>query len=347
MTLADLLNSDMTTLARYARRGFDWWVRELAELLPQGLLPAGMIKRRQLAAWHRYESGEVIPASTRGADTVVIPRALCLARTLTLPRLPEADLRALITLDADRIMPVPADSIVLGIRIAGPASAPDTLPGTVAVPNTVSVQVGALPLAEAHRIIDALAAAGIAPAHIGPLDAEGQQLDVDFAPALRGAGLLALRPAVARFWWIMVAVLVLATIGTAILRDHQQVERLQALVDAQAPALNVARRIEDRLQGNARQVTALDQRRAGQQPLRLMAKLGGALPPQAWVQRFEWDGRELRLSGYAAPGVNVVTALKASGAFAGVRANRAETVSETETGRPFDLVVSTAEGKAP
>ncbi len=347
MTLADLLNSDMTTIARLARRGFDWWVRELAELIPESLLPAGMIRRRHLAAWHRYEGGEVIPASTRGVDTVVIPRALCLARTLTLPRLPEADLRALIMLDADRIMPVPADSIVLGIRIAGPASAPDAQRDAVGVPNTVSVQVGALPLAEARRITDALAAAGLAPAHIGPLDAEGQRLDVDFAPALRKAGLLAPRPAVARFWWAVVAVLVLIINGTAILRDRQQVERLQALVDAQAPALNVVRRIEDRLQGNARQVTALDQRRAGQQPLRLMAKLGGALPPQAWVQRFEWDGKQLRLSGYAARGVNVVSALKASGAFTGVRANRAETASETETGRPFNLVVSTAEGKAP
>lgn len=332
MNLSELLNSDMTTLARLARGGFDWWVREL-----EGLLPAGLIKSRNLVAWHRYEHGEVVAASRRGTDTVVIPRALCLTRTLTLPRMPEADLRALITLDADRIMPVPADTIVLGIRTIGPGTAPDTL----------AVQVGALPLAEAHRIAAALTAAGIAPAQVGPLDAEGQRLDFDLAPGLRQAGLLPQRPAVARFWWAAVAVLVLVNIGTAVLRDQQQVDRLQALVDAQAPALTAVRRIEDRLQGNAKQVGTLNQRRDAQQPLRLMAKLGGALPPQAWVQRFEWDGKQLRLSGYAAPGVNVVSTLKASGLFTGVRASRTETVAETETGRPFDLVLSAAAEKTP
>jgi len=332
VNLSQLLNSDMTTLARLARGGFEWWLGEL-----ESLLPAGLIKRRSLTAWHRYEQGEVTPASARGTDTVVIPRALCLTRTLNLPRMSDADLRALIALDADRIMPVAAESIVLGIRTIGPGAAPDTL----------AVQVGALPLAEARRIAEALAAAGIAPAHVGPLDADEQALDFDLAPAMRQIGLLPPRPATARFWWAAVAVLVLAMIGTAVLRDRQQVERLQALVDAQAPALTAVRRIEDRLRGNAGQVTALNQRRDAQQPLRLMAKLGGVLPPQAWVQRFEWDGKQLRLTGYAAPGVNVVSTLKASGLFTGVRASRTETASEAETGRPFDLVLSAAGEQAP
>lgn len=334
MNLSELLSSDMTTLARVARGGFDWWVRELA-----GLLPAGLVKGRSLAAWHRYEDGAVTPASQRGVDTVVIPHALCLVRTITLPRMPDADLRALIALDADRIMPVPADAIVIGTRTLG-ASAP----GSSAAPDTLMVQVGALPIAQARMIAAAIAEAGLTPAHVGPLDPSGERLDFDLAPALRQAGLLPQRARTAQFWWGAVAVLALVNIGTAVLRDEQQVLRLQALVDTQAPALNAVRRIEDRLRGNARQVIVLGQQREAHQPLRLMAKLGGALPPQAWVQRFEWDGRQLRVSGYAAPGVNVVSALKASGLFAGVRASRAEAVAETETGRPFDLVLTTGEG---
>jgi hypothetical protein len=47
MTLSELLNSDMTTLARMARGGFDWWLRELEDLLlrprprsgPEGVAP--------------------------------------------------------------------------------------------------------------------------------------------------------------------------------------------------------------------------------------------------------------------------------------------------------------------
>ncbi len=328
MTLSELLDTDMTTLARMARSGFDWWIRELEDLLP-----AGLVRSRNLTAWHRYEHGAIIAASRAGADALVIPGELCLVRTITLPRLPPADIAAMITLDADRIMPVPADSVVIGIRTLGPAE--DAGGGT----EMLRVQVGALPIVRAREIAAAAREAGVAPAQVGPLDAAGERLDFDLAPAMRVAGLLPPYPAVARLWWAVVAVLVLVNVGTAVLRDQQQVARLQALVDAQAPALMAVRRIEDRVIGNARLVSALNTRRAAHQPLRLMAKVGAALPQRAWVQRFEWDGKSLRLSGYAAPRVNVVAALKASGLFASVRASRSDTVTESGTGWPFDLVL--------
>ena len=336
MNLSELLNSDMTTLARLARSGFDWWLREL-----EGLLPAGIVRGRSLTAWHRYEHGAVTAASRAGVEALVVPGELCLVRTLTLPRLSQTDLAALIALDADRIMPVPAESVVIGIRTMGPADEA----GSGA--DMLRVQVGALPIVRAREIAEAAEAAGVTPAQVGPLDASGERLDFDLAPAMRKAGLLPPRPAVARFWWSVVAVLLLVNIGTAVLRDQQQVERLQGLVDAQTPALTAVRRIEDRVIGNARVVQALNARRAAHQPLRLMAMVGGALPEKAWVQRFEWDGKSLRLAGYAAPGVNVVSVLKASGLFASVRASRSEAVAETETGRPFDLVLTPrAEGGA-
>lgn len=336
MTLSELLNSDMTTLARMARGGFDWWLREL-----EGMLPAGLVRSRSLTAWHRYEHGAVIAASRAGVDTLVIPSELCLARTLTLPRLPQADLAAMIALDADRIMPVPADSIVIGIRVLGPA---DDAGGAA---DIVRVQVGALPITRAREIAEAARMAGVAPARVGPLDAGGDQLDFDLAPAMRSAGLLPPRPAVARMWWAVVALLVLVNLGTAVLRDQQQVARLQRLVDAQAPALSVVRKIEDRVIGNARAVRSLNARRAAHPPLQLMANLGSVLPQRAWIQRFEWDGKTLHLAGYAAPGVNVVQSLKASDLFASVRPSRAEAVAETGSGRPFDLVlIPRAEGGA-
>lgn len=336
MTLSELLNMDMTTLARMARSGFDWWVREL-----RGLLPAGLVRDRSLTAWHRYEHGAVIVAGSAGADTLVIPQELCLVRGLTLPRLPQADLAAMIALDADRIMPVAADSIVIGIRIVGPVE--EAADGT----ELVRVQVGALPIVRAREIAEAARVAGVSPAQVGPIDATGERIDFDLAPAMRQAGLLPQRPAVARFWWAVVAVLVLVNIGTAVLRDQQQVARLQALVDAQAPALNAVRRIEDRVIGNARVVQALNLRRTEQPPLRLMAIVNSAMPGRSWIQRFEWDGKALRLSGYAAPGVKVVSTLKTSGLFASVRASRAEAVAESETGRPFALVLTPRKEPAP
>lgn len=334
MNLSELLNSDMTTLSRQARQGFDWWLREISALVPANLLPAGLGGAQRLTAYHRLESGDqLIVATTNGVDTLVIPRELCLVRHLTLPRMSDADLRALVEIDSDRILPLAADTVVTGMRNTGPA----------AQEGMVDVVIGAAPLAWARSIAAKLIDAGIEPYRIGPLHADGESLEFDLGPAMRKAGLLPARPPVARFWWTAVAVLALVNVGVAILRDSQQVSRMQELVDSQSTALGAVRRIEDRLRDNARKVEALRNKREQQQPLRTLARLGAAMPQQSWIQHLEWDGAKIRVSGYAAKDVNAVAAVKASGAFSGVRASRAEALAETVAGQPFDFSASLQE----
>ena len=207
----------------------------------------------------------------------------------------------------------------------------------------IDVVVGALPLERAQRIAEQLAEAELAPRRIGPLDAAGERLAFDLAPAMRAAGLLPPRQRVAPFWWGAVAALVLLNIGVAVLQDQRQVNRAQELVDAQAPALGVVRRIEDRLRDNAGMVTNLAAKREQQQPLRVLARLSAVMPQASWIQHFEWDGKQIRVSGYAAKGVNVIAAIKASGVFAKVRASRSEALAETAAGAPFDFSAALAE----
>lgn len=325
MNLTELLNSDMTTLTRAAQQGFEWWLRELRGLVPARLGGVG----RPLAAFHRLgPADEVIAASAGTADTLVIPEDICLVRHIALPAMREADLRALVELDADRILPVAASALVIGVRPGGPSALHA---------DQIDVAVGALPLARAQRIAHHLADAGIAPRRIGPLDASGEHLAFDLAPAMRAAGLLPQRPPVARFWWIVVGVLIAVNLIVAVVRDQQQVNEAQAIVDAQAPALGAVRRIEATLARNATLITTLRTRREHQQPLRVLARLGGALPAKSWVQRVEFDADRLQVTGYAARDVNPIAAIKASGAFSGVRAGRADALGETATGKAFSF----------
>lgn len=329
MNLSDLLQSDMTTLAGYARAGWRWWIDELTAMLPRQ-----WVRSESLTAWHRVERDRVVVASDPSADVVIVPAEMCLVRHIVLPRMALRDLVALVDLDLDRIMPLERDTIVTGVAIAGPGPQPDT----------IAVRVGAMTRKDASEIATALLAAGITVGRLGPLANDEQTLSFDLAPAMRAAGLLPPRSQARRFWWSLVAILVLANVGIAILRDRQQVDHLQALVDAQDPALMVVRRIEDRLHGNAQMVEALDARRRKHQPLRVLAALYASVPDAAWVQRMEWDGEKLRVSGFAGQGTNVVAAFKQSGAFVAVRANRAETIAVTQAGKPFDLSAQLRQG---
>ena len=328
MNLTELLNADMTTLSRWARQGFDWWIGELRTLLPARLMGSA----QRLRAFHRLEkNGSIHVSSDPNADTLVLPADMCFVRHLQLPPMSEADLLALVTLDADRIMPVSADEIVVGVRRIGPS----------ATPGLLDVVAGCLPLSRARSMAAAIEAQGLAPAHIGPLTPDDEQaLTFDLAPALRKAGLLPQRPAVARVWWTAAAVLLLINLGIAALREQQQVNQLQDLVTSQSTALGAVRRIEDRLRLGTASIERLRARREKQQPRRTLAVLERVLPQTCWVQRMEWDGAKARVAGYCAEGANPVAAVKASGAFAFVRASRAESLAQTYSGKPFDFNAS-------
>jgi hypothetical protein len=62
------------------------------------------------------------------------------------------------------------------------------------------------------------------------------------------------------------------------------------------------------------------------------------------VQRFAWDGKVVRLSGYKRDGTDVIGALRKSPYFKDVRAANAEAMAEVPTGQPFDLSATVRQG---
>ncbi|MBL7373439.1 hypothetical protein INQ23_29410, partial [Escherichia coli] len=75
---------------------------------------------------------------------------------------------------------------------------------------------------------------------------ESQPSPLDFAPALRSAGLLARRRSATPLLWGLVAVLLLFNITMAIWRDAARVAQLEQIVAEQQPAAGIAQAIARR-----------------------------------------------------------------------------------------------------
>ena len=168
MSTPRILDADMATLARWGRTGFDWWVEELRAMIPlrlqRSLNPGPAVVARiegdRLALFRRGRQVE----RGRGAMTAAMALApnQVLVREVRLPALGSADLRRLITLEADRLMPFPAGSALIDFD-AGPR-------GT---DGQQLVVIAALPLARAEAVFAAARAADLAVGRIGVANAGG------------------------------------------------------------------------------------------------------------------------------------------------------------------------------
>jgi hypothetical protein len=99
-------------------------------------------------------------------------------------------------------------------------------------------------------------------------------------------------------------------------RDMNDVARLRAQADAQQPAFESVSALRQRvLTEDARRRVLLSLARDND-PLRLLNALTQALPPGAWVQRLEWNGKVVHLVGYKSGDIDIPAVLRGSGEFA-------------------------------
>ena len=326
MTLSDLLNSDVSTLSRLARDALDWWLQELRSLLPTG---------------SRGRSGPVIVIDADNAiraEGAVPPRATVaiaddafLERRISMPAMSANDIRQVVGLDSERYFPMPAGSIMVDAAIASRGAGDATM----------QVDLAALPLARAQLIAEAVAQAGIVPMQlVVARDGGGVDPRFDFAPLFRAEGLIAARDNRAARWWAVVAFLFVANVAVLIWRDQARVDQVQAMVDAQRPSVDAARRISARLRQGERLAANAGLRRRTHDVLGDLAAIGSALPADAWVQRYVWDARSLRLTGYVAARSDLVPALRRVPGVASVKSSDGETVAETGASQPFDVTLT-------
>lgn len=337
MRTGTLLDADMATLGRQLANATTWWLDELGGMLPGSTKGkrtkiSGLVVNYGIDGALRLE-GVLSPLQadpdrrTPRAATILLPETHCLVRHVTLPAMRQADLRKLVTLDLDRLMPFAPDT----------AYADATVTDLPVADGKVDVAIAALPKAKIRAIHAQSLEAGLAPRALGVADETGATLLFDFLPALAADGVATRTASGAGFWWGLVVALFALNCAALIFRDVDRVSQLAALVELQKPSADAARRLAKRLADDTTTRTELLARREQDNALAALGYVTRTVPNGAWIQRYSWTGETLRLAGYKQANVDVVAALRKSGAFAAVRASTSDVAAESATGQPFDV----------
>ncbi|MEP9360941.1 PilN domain-containing protein [Sphingomonas sp. KR3-1] len=327
-----LLDADMRMIGQWLLQGWQWWSDEIRALIPARLQRSSMRELPRFivcdGALAPARPGQRVAVPGPGARvTLVVPAADCLVRTITRPALGDRDLHRMLAFEADALLPIPVASVVLAARIEGAADAP----------GLVRVRIAGLPIAAAHAIAEAAEAADVVPVAVVVEQPQPQPAPLDFAPAMRAAGLLARQRSATPLLWVLVAVLLLLNLAMAIWRDAAHVAQFERIVAEQQPAVGIAQAISRRGEQDRRLVARSLALRRARDPLDVLAAVSASLPTGTWLQRLAWDGEAVRLTGYRPERADVATALRRSGRFVGVRSMGESAEAAMPTGQPFDL----------
>ncbi len=333
MSEQSILNADMTTVGGWLADGLRWWVAQLESMMPEALRGARL--KRYWCVTPDNELVEVSDDDTHAIDPDVARSATgplgfasshCIVREIELPAMSAADLAKMIALDADRIFPLPVETLlVCGARQSD----------GVASEGRMIVKVGAIRRDTVSTALERALAARYRTDRI-VLAPESPGALLDATASATAAGLIVSQSTSRAGWWTVVLFLFALNLGLLIWRDQARVDAAAALVDAQAPGVAAARTIAQRITTFQQSAELLVRKRERQDAIRALEAVTRALPEQAWVQRYAWDGAAIRVSGYKRAGVDVASTLRKQG-FSDVKSNNADASAELPTGQPFDI----------
>lgn len=346
MNIKDILNADLPTVVRWARRGFSWWVEELSHVLPVSWRKHFSAQREVVAEFtergvtFRGRSGHVIEPSVlstrdRANVQIVVPLQRVLTRVLEFPLLPMNDIRRMVALDVDRLTPFRQ----------GTAYFDTELIRRDADKGRQQILLGVLPKEAAGDFLSRAEELGVIPVAFGVSGGAGSNTHFDFLPALRAEGGVLGARARLPYWWIAVAFLMVLNVALLSYRDSADVDSLQQIVDSQAGPVAVAMRLRTKVEAEAARRAALVEHLKKSSPLHVIDAVTKALPLNAWTQTFEWNGQTVHLVGYSNGPADLLRALESSPSLHNARTTSQEPAIRQATMQPFD--VSADAGKGP
>ncbi len=315
MSLAELLDTDVAGFGGRLKQGVIWWLDELGDLAKP--LTGGGVAKIPLLLAERQADGQFLILREGRPDAVytsedrslrvaiVLPAEAVLVHHLWRPPLAERDLQRLIALDLDRLTPFPADAVYSDVRVLGDVDAN----------GHRRVRLAVAPRAQVDALLIHATAAGLEPTTAVSLQEEEV---IDFRPAMRAAGVLGPQPRPYLIWSI-IALLLALNIAVAIWRDSQATSALETAVASQEPLVSQIRALRQQTASLQAQAVHQAAARGAGEPLRVLDGLSRALPSAAWVQRLNWDGAVVRVTGQQTEGVDVIGALRHDPMFTEVR----------------------------
>lgn len=345
MNVKDILNADLETLARWMRRGFDWWIDELWQAIPAQWRVRFSARRDVIAELagsdvvFRGKTGAPIDGaalSRRERDHVqlVVPMTQILTRVVDFPLLPMTDVRRMVALDIDRLTPFHADAVVFDTELLR----------RDADRGRQQILLGVMPKVAAGRAIARAQELDLMPVSLGAFSGTGSNAHFDFLPAFDGGGGLGARARLP-YWWAAVVVLLILNFWLIAYRDSAELDSLKQIVDSQAAPVEVALRLRDKVDAEAERRAALLERRQATSSLHVLDAVTKAVPANAWTQTFEWNGQTVHLAGYSSGPADMLKALESSPYLHNARSMSHDALPAKTSGtQPFDVSVDTGKG---
>jgi general secretion pathway protein L len=336
MNAKELMNMDLEQAVQLLLRGWRWWLDELLAMLPQNWRERFTRRSHHVAelrgnglVYRNEESGQVLQVKPRGAIKALMPPDQVLVREMDLPLLPMSDVRRMIALDIDRLTPFQPEQVFFDAEIA--ARDPEA--------GRQQVTLGVASRASVEAFLENMRTRSLEPAAIGVAPRHGSSTPgFDFLAAMRDAngGDVAQRRSL--YWWVGAAVLLIVNLALLSYRDSSNLDQLRQTVETQQGPVGVAMRTRERVDREAARRAALLASRTKSAPLPVLDAVTQAMPQDAWVRRFEWNGRSVHVTGARKTSTDIIARLEASPVLHNAHSLTTTTRNDpTAVNQPFDL----------
>jgi general secretion pathway protein L len=342
MNAKALLNMDMETAIQWLLHFWRWWTGELTSMLPPEWRERLSRRIRTTAemkgdalVYRNAETGQILGVKPRGRIEFLMSANQVLMREVELPLLPISDVKRMIALDIDRLTPFQPEQVYFDADIVSR----DQENGRQ------QVAVGIVPRDTAAAILTAVQAKELSPSSLGVKAQEGASAPAfDFLAAMRDAegGNAAQRRSV--YWWVGVAALLVLNFAVLTWRDSSSLDQLRQAVESQAAPVAVAMRTRDRVDHEAARRAQLIDAKEKLSPMPVLDAVTAAMPQDAWVRRFEWNGKTVHVIGARKTSQDILARLEASPYLRNAKSLASDSRVDAQGYQAFDM---TAEREFP